>query len=340
MTQQSRSGGSPAERAEALLTRCRGRFLKALREAAEEVIHHPDWLDALTRAAGECFDELASARPGQVFDDSRGLTASRMNLVQDNETDYSIGLINLDQRLHDYCGRDLAALHMRMRMQLMGTPMVLQDESPLGTESVCRALRGLKEVERLSATEALRLAQQLEEPLRRHLSGFYRSFEHELANESLGSRVRGRPQHVDPEPEPEEANSADGRPGRAGLAIQPVDALRLSVLARHEDNPSQPPSNLDPGLASALIERIEAWLGERQQYGAGVPVALGASELGALLSPVKAAAVEVIETICNYALDAPRLPAAFRSLIARLRVPLLRLALRSETLLEIGRAHV
>ena len=333
MTQQSRSGGSPAERAEALLTRCRGRFLKALREAAEEVIHHPDWLDALTRAAGECFDELASARPGQVFDDSRSLTASRMNLVQDNETDYSIGLINLDQRLHDYCGRDLAALHMRMRMQLMGTPMVLQDESPLGTESVCRALRGLKEVERLSATEALRLAQQLEEPLRRHLSGFYRSFEHELANESLGSRVRGRPQHVDPEPEPEEANSADGRPGRAGLAIQPVDALRLSVLARHEDNPSQPPSNLDPGLASALIERIEAWLGERQQYGAGVPVALGASELGALLSPVKAAAVEVIETICNYALDAPRLPAAFRSLIARLRVPLLRLALRSETLL-------
>lgn len=331
MTQQSRSGGSPAERADTLLIRCRGRFLQALREAAEEVIHHPDWLDALTRAAGECFDELASARPGQVFDDSRGLTASRMNLVQDNETDYSIGLINLDQRLHDYCGRDLAALHMRMRMQLMGTSVVLQDESPLGTESVCRALRGLKEAERLSATEALRLVQQLEEPLRRHLSGFYRSFEHELANESLGSRVRGRPQHVDPEPGG--ASPAGNAPARGGLAIHPVDALRLSVLAQHEDNPPQPAGNLDPGLASALIERIEAWLGERQQYGAGVPVALGASELGALLSPVKAAAVEVIETICNYGSEAPRLPAVFRSLIARLRVPLLRLALRSETLL-------
>ena len=74
-------------------------------------------------------------------------------------------------------------------------------------------------------------------------------------------------------------------------------------------------------------------VGDAAKSGAGVPVALGASELGALLSPVKAAAVEVIETICNYALDAPRLPAAFRSLIARLRVPLLRLALRSETLL-------
>ena len=53
MTQQSRSGGSPAERAEALLTRSRSRFLQALREAAEEVIHHPDWLDAFTGAAGE-----------------------------------------------------------------------------------------------------------------------------------------------------------------------------------------------------------------------------------------------------------------------------------------------
>jgi hypothetical protein len=164
MTQQSRSGGSPAERAEALLTRSRSRFLQALREAAEEVIHHPDWLDAFTGAAGECFDELSSQRPGRGPEDVRGLTASRMNLVHDNETDYSIALINLDQRLHDYCGRDLAALHMRMRMQLVGTPLVLQDESPLGTESVCRALRGLKEAERLSATEALGLLQQLEEP--------------------------------------------------------------------------------------------------------------------------------------------------------------------------------
>lgn len=334
MTQQSRSGGSPAERAEALLTRSRSRFLQALREAAEEVIHHPDWLDAFTGAAGECFDELSSQRPGRGPEDVRGLTASRMNLVHDNETDYSIALINLDQRLHDYCGRDLAALHMRMRMQLIGTPLVLQDESPLGTESVCRALRGLKEAERLSATEALGLLQQLEEPLRRHLSGFYRAFEHELANEGLGARVRGRPQHV--EPDEEAPDSADSPAARVKLGVHPVDALRLSVLARHKGKP-QPAGGLDRSLASALIDRIEAWLGERQQYGAGVPVSLGASELGALLSPTKAAAVEVIETICGYAAEAPRLPTPFRSLIARLRVPLLRLALRSETLLAAER---
>lgn len=336
MTQQSRSGGSPAERAEALLTRSRSRFLQALREAAEEVIHHPDWLEAFTGAAGECFDELASRRPGRSPEDAHGLTASRMNLVHDNEADYSIALINLDQRLHDYCGRDLAALHMRMRMQLVGTPVVLQDESPLGTESVCRALRGLKEAERLSATEAQGLLQQLEEPLRRHLSGFYRAFEHELANEGLGARVRGRPQHVEPDPDASEA--PDSPAARVKLGIHPVDALRLSVLARHKGKPQpQPAGGLDRSLASALIDRIEAWLGERQQYGAGVPVSLGASELGALLSPVKAAAVEVVETICGYAFEAPRLPPAFCSLIARLRVPLLRLALRSETLLAAER---
>ena len=257
MTQQSRSGGSPAERAEALLTRSRSRFLQALREAAEEVIHHPDWLDAFTGAAGECFDELSSQRPGRGPEDVRGLTASRMNLVHDNETDYSIALINLDQRLHDYCGRDLAALHMRMRMQLVGTPLVLQDESPLGTESVCRALRGLKEAERLSATEALGLLQQLEEPLRRHLSGFYRAFEHELANEGLGARVRGRPQHV--EPDEEAPDSADSPAARVKLGVHPVDALRLSVLARHTGKPQpQPAGGLDRSLASALIDRIEA----------------------------------------------------------------------------------
>ena len=71
-----------------------------------------------------------------------------------------------------------------------------------------------------------------------------------------------------------------------------MDALRLAALARRETAPA-PAGCVAPGLASALVERIEAWLVERQKFG-GVPAALGASELGALLSPAQAVAVEVV----------------------------------------------
>ena len=245
--------------------------MRALREGASEVIHHPDWLDALTQAAGACFDELVGGRMG-AGRKGPGRSSPPINLVRDDESDYSIALINLDQRLQDYCGRDLSVLHLRMRQQLADEGVELREESPLGTASVCRALRALKEAERLKPAEALRLLGQLEEPLRRHLGRFYQELEHSFAG--------AVPARRGPRDEDSEEYWTDTPAARASLPIYPVDALRLAVLAQRENMPTSATS-LDPGLASALIERIEAWLGERHNFGSGLPVSLGASELGA-----------------------------------------------------------
>ena len=145
MSKSSRSRATPAG---SLLTRSREGFLRALREGASEVIHHPDWLDALTQAAGACFDELVGGRKG-AGSKGPGQSSPPINLVRDDESDYSIALINLDRRLQDFCGRDLSVLHLRMRHQLADEGVELREESPLGTASVCRALRALKEAERL-----------------------------------------------------------------------------------------------------------------------------------------------------------------------------------------------
>lgn len=311
-----------------LLARSREGFLLTLRNAAAEVIRHPEWLASLTDAAGACFDELVGGRKSRRLERQHGIAS--INLVRDDESDYSIALINLDQRLQAYCAHELSALHLRMRLLLAEGGIALCEESPLGTASVCRALRAFKEAERLSAVEALQLLRQLDEPLRRHLSRFYRELEHSFADQALTGNAQGASR-------PAEDDDWTSTPAaRASLPIHPVDALRLAVLGQREMMPESGAS-LDPGLASALLERAEAWLGERQMHGAGVPASLGASELGALLSPSKAAAVEVVETVCNRGAESPALPPAIRALFVGLRVPLLRLALRSETLLSLER---
>lgn len=330
MSQALRPRGKSVSHADLLLAHSRDGFLLTLRQAAGEVIRHPGWLDELTRAAGECFDELVGLKERRGFEQAHGMTASRISLVHDEDLDYSIELINLDQRLRDHCMRELSALHLRMRTLLAGTGTELQEESPVGSESVCRALRALKEAERLSPAEALKLLAQLEEPLQRHLGGYYRDLERQLANAGIESHHRAS-SSANPTLSLAE-DWAESAAGRSSLPIHPLDALRLAALTRREAMP-QAAGNLDPGLASALLERIETWLGERQQYGEGVPASLGASELSALLAPSKAAAVEVVEALCAYATANPRLPATIRAILARLRVPLLRLALRSETLL-------
>jgi len=326
-----------AEQALSLLARAREGFLKALLEGAGGVIRHQAWQDVLSAAAGACFDELVGGRRAPKAPDAAPGVRS-INLVRSDESDYSIALINLDRRLQERCGRDLAALHLRLRLQLVEGGIELTEESPLGTATVCRALRVLKEVEKLSPAQALQLLQRLEQPIGDRLSRFYQDLEHELADEALairGQATRGLFAPIRPAAADEEEDWTDTPAARASLPIDPVDALRLASLARRETAPA-PAGSVAPGLASALVERIEAWLVERQKFG-GVPAALGASELGALLSPAQAVAVEVVETVCGRAESDPELPQTIRTFLGGLRVPLLRLALRSEKLLSIER---
>lgn len=85
-----------------------------------------------------------------------------------------------------------------MRTLLAGSDTELQEESPVGTESVCRALRALKEAERLSPAEALKLLEQLEEPLQRHLGRYYRDLEHQLADAGVESHTALRLRRTPP----------------------------------------------------------------------------------------------------------------------------------------------
>lgn len=314
---------------EARLAYCREGFLNTLHEAAGEVIQHADWLDELGRAAGECFDELAGQRVRLGFEQAKGLTASRISLVHDHDMDFAVELTNLEQRLRSFCKRELSALHLRLKDVFEAAGLALGTELPVGPEAVCRALRIFRDSEQLNPDEALQFIEQLEPSLCSHLCSYYRTLEHRLSDPvSLEEPVP----ELAPPPSDRRLAWSDGPVARGSLPMDPLASLRLSVLARCEAAGGAS-RGMDASLAAALVERVEAWLGERQHYGEGVPASVGGSELGALLAPPRAVAVEVIETICNYAARLPDLPASIGAVMGQLRVPLLRLALRSEILL-------
>ena len=276
-------------------------FLQTCATPPARVIRHPAWLDVLTAAAGRRFDELAGGRKaGGAGADRAGAGPKRIIDRADQSRPAAAG----------FCGRELASLHRRMRRILADGGPELGDESPLGTATVCRALRALKEAEHLSPDEALQPVRQLDLPLRRHLADFYRDLDHALAAggcaPSAGSAWRLRRRC------PPTGGPTPWRPAPA--CDRSVDALRLAVLGPPRvvaGAVRQPRSGARLG---ALLEAHRGReTGERHRFGTGVLVSLGASELGALLSPQQAAAVEVVER-CALLPRTPSLPAAVRGL--------------------------
>ena len=252
------------------------------------------------------------------------ITASRISLVHTEDLDFSIELINLEQRLHDHFGRPLTSLTLRMRDTLHGTVARIDGDSPVGSECICRAFQAFTVTERINAVEALTLIQQLEEPLKRHLEAFYLDMEQEIATAIQHAREAAKPvkapvmappppppllPEIPPLPEPPVPAATAPKPSATAeinTDFDPVGALRMLILARRSQNHGGA-GGLDPSLAAALAERIEAWLDERLQSGAGLGDALGTTELGRLLPPDRAAAVEVVEVVFSHAANSAEL---------------------------------
>ena len=70
------------------------------------------------QAAGQRFDELVGIRDRRGFEMARGLTASRISLIHEEDLDFSIELTELARHLHDGLDDELVRLGQRMRVLL------------------------------------------------------------------------------------------------------------------------------------------------------------------------------------------------------------------------------
>ena len=124
--------------------------------------------EAVRRGSGRFFDEITTNKTRAGFEQARGLTASKITLVDDNQLELSIRLGEVTRRLTDVCAVPLAKLFPRF-VTLLDRPDMEADENPVGPEAVCAGIGeafgelGLKvgqSLERLIAIEAT-LAQEL-----------------------------------------------------------------------------------------------------------------------------------------------------------------------------------
>jgi hypothetical protein len=313
-----------------VLASCRSALLDTLSDfAREQGFTMEDAIAELRRAAAESHDELAGLKDRRGFEQARGLTASRISLVHEEDLEFSIRLSDFARRLRERSEGELSRLHLRY-MTLLGQSDVAREQIPVGPETVCCGIRGLVEGAGLGSSERLILLERMETALGNRLVQLYMRLNRLLETAGVSPRSLTR---AEPEPSAREIqNSFLGE--TASTSGGSIVELQRALLTR-QGSPRQT-GQIAPELAAALLDRVLVWLDEQQSSGTqgNVSGRLIGSELGALLSPEARTAVDAIERVFEVEISLPHLPLAARQAIARLRIPLLKLALTDERLLK------
>ena len=240
-----------------LIAECRAALLRTLEAFARNLGYaRPDCLDAIKGAAGESYDELAGLRGRRGFEQARGLTASRISLVNEQDLSFTLELSDLERRLREYCDISLGRLHLRF-MTLLSQDDAVAEQLPVGPETVCRSLRALAESAGLDGDERLELIERCMPTLGDHLRTFYKSLDTRLASAGIEMKPLGRPMQGTAHAEPPEAArrsengyqgiAAAGATGETGTA--PLAGLHGALLKRRA-TPSDAAVTVDPQLAA------------------------------------------------------------------------------------------
>lgn len=272
--------------------------------------------------AGRSFDELAAAseRPGHMR--ATGLTASRISLVHEEDLSLTLALAALKRQVRDTCGHELVELTLRFQTLLDRAEMT-PEQCPVGPDGLGPAVQRLIDMLGFSAEQQRKLIERMGRPLAVGMQRLCESLNALFAAEGVEPRplaaVRGAEAAVITRTAPA------GRTGEAGL--QAILQRQRTIV-----DPSEA-QTLDPSLAAAIQERVLAWLSERQREDGAATARLAGSGLAPLLPTETAAALEAVEMVFD-AIDAlDDLQPAVRTLVRRLQIPYLRLALVDSGLL-------
>lgn len=292
----------------------------------------PAAIEGLRRGIGESFDELVGLKDKRGFETARGLTASRISLVQEDDLEFSIRLSDFARRLRERCEGPLSKLHLRF-MTVLDQTDAAAEQLPVGPETVCCGLRELAQAAGMNSDERLGLLERAEAGLGHRLASIYTRLNSLFEEAGIQPQTLGRPEQLNARRAiPGGGLGSVGSP--APRASDPLAELRQTLIARQMPAQQQPGgSGVEPQLPPLIAERVIAWLGEQQSSAGGAALRLAASEAGALIGPVNRANVEAAEQIFDTMSASPRLPVAARGGMARLRIPLLKAALLDPALL-------
>ena len=156
-----------------ILEECRDLFIRRLVDIAQQSgIIQPPVLDAMRREAAEAHDELAAETSPEGFDQTQGLTASRISLLGHDDLEIDIRIGEIASHLRDDQRIDHWRVQLRY-MSLLQRPAMPPEQNPLGMEPIRRALWAICREGGGSLEQQFGRLDNLEETLKLRLPGVY-----------------------------------------------------------------------------------------------------------------------------------------------------------------------
>lgn len=344
----STSPASAAEDPFFVLRDCRTLFQRRLTETARLAgVVAPPVSEAFTEALGEAHDELAASNQRDGFEQTHGLTSSRITLMGDDDLELEIRIGEIARRLGDIGGNALWRVQLRY-MTLLRRPTMAPQDNPVGPEAICRGLWAICRSGNAGLEGNFALLARIEQQLGRQLPALYGE---------LGDLLASR--NIEPA-QTQIASSGGTRPPAlaAGAAIadgtpNPLSALQ-NMLKQQLGGAEDGAAGFAPGRADGsggnaalsaatlvMINQLAARLDQLELSGAGnglaasaadadgdtPPRALRARDLDLPLGRPEAIALDTLALIFEAIFDTWELPDTVKTAIGRLQIPLLKLAI-------------
>ena len=240
---------------------CRALFLERLIDILKDATGLTrEAQDAFRRGTGSHYDDMVAKTRKAGFEQAKGLTASRISLVGDDDLEIEIRLGDMIRRLNDAGGNELWRTYLRYQTLLRRSDLD-KTENPVGPEAICAGLTGICGELGANLEQTLAALDKVEDRLIERLPALY----HEL-NELLESRkveamtaqvnmaqVPSQPTRV-PQAVPM-ASGGGGGIGGGNAANVPdsgplLASLHQMLLARQPAAPSGYPASIMAGAPS------------------------------------------------------------------------------------------
>lgn len=345
------------EDAFAVLRDCRGFYLKQLGQLLQEAEPvSPKAVQIFQETVGAYFDEMASSARRSGFEDAKGLTASRISLVKENDLELDIRLTDFTSRLMEKTGGDLWRVYLRF-ITLLARPDLSTADNPVGPKGIALGLTDLCAELGENHDKTLDRIDRLETYFAQNLSYLYAKL-----NDFLNERKIGAAQ-------PALITAPDATPPAPTTPAAPSAAALLQQQLLGPTGATLPAANSPAAslLSQAMFERLLSRLDELERAGrlaplvggpaltagsgrpagsdpsletlipglftagkekpAAAPTPLNSSELGIPTGAPEAATIDTLAKIFEAIFDSPSLPDAVKAALSSLQIPTLKAAM-------------
>ncbi len=331
-----------------ILRDCRELFQRRLAEIARQAgIFFPAQLEAFSREIGQAHDDLAASVEQDGFEQTAGLTASRISLVGNDDLELEIRISELVNHLKDNDHIDHWRVQLRY-MTLLHKPNMIADHNPVGLEPISRGLWAICGESNDPLEKKFNLLDRLEEQLQSKLPDVYAELNALLEQRHVAPAAAQLVQRAGSRSSPALAGSGTDSPGnnplsalQQALSRQIGNAPFLEQIHTLGTNTGDPAGNFALNASNmVMLNQLMARLRTLEsQISPGLtpppddadqrfPLrSLRSKDLDLPLGMPASIALDTLSLIFEAIFATPDLPDAVKSAIGRLQIPLLKLAI-------------